>query len=220
MTFDLSLILNSLPEVLAAAWVTIVMWLASASMGAVLGFVLALLRRFGGRGLAWPILLYVTVIRGTPFLIQLFLLYYAGPGIGITLDPAGSGLLSLSLYAGAYFCEIFTGGFAAIPKGHVEAAVCVGLSRGQIIRRIMVPEMALLVLPSCVNMTILMMKETAVLSIVTVPELTLVITAIGSRTYAFAEALFLLAVAYWALTEMTGQLGRWAERGLARYRLA
>ncbi|MBN8891243.1 MAG: amino acid ABC transporter [Rhodospirillales bacterium 70-18] len=220
MTFDLGLILGSLPEVLAAAWVTIVMWLASAAMGAALGFVLALLRRYGGRAAAWPILGFVTVIRGTPFLIQLFLLYYSGPSIGIDLDPTGSGLLSLSIYASAYFCEIFTGGFAAIPRGHVEAAICVGLSRAQIVARILVPEMALLVLPACVNMTILMMKETAVLSIVTVPELTLVITAIGSRTFAFAEALFLLAIAYWVLTEATGRLGRFAEGALARYRLA
>ena len=89
-----------------------------------------------------------------------------------------AGLIGLTVYSAAYYSEIFRAGFNAVPTGHIEAAACVGLTRGQLIRRIVVPEMAMLVLPQLVNMIILMMKETAVLSIVTVPfsSSTLVLT--------------------------------------------
>jgi polar amino acid transport system permease protein len=90
----------------------------------------------------------------------------------------------------------------------------------QIIRRILLPEMTMLVLPQCVNMAIILIKETAVLSIITVPEMTLVIGAIGSQQYAFVEAMFLLALFYWALVEICGWLGRISERKLSKFRFA
>ncbi|RYE81926.1 MAG: amino acid ABC transporter permease, partial [Hyphomicrobiales bacterium] len=170
--------------------------------------------------LDWLLKAYVDVFRGTPFLVQLFLLYFGGPFIGISLDPIPCGLLGLTVYGAAYFSEIFRAGFKAVPKGHVEAAECVGLSQMQILRRILVPEMTVLVLPQLVNLAIILIKETAVLSIITVPEMTMVISAIGSQQYAFVEALFLLALFYWALVEITGALGRLAESRLSKFRFA
>ncbi|NPC76627.1 amino acid ABC transporter permease, partial [Corallococcus exiguus] len=90
--------------------------------------------------------------------------------------------------------------------------------QGQIIRRILLPEMTMLVLPPSINMTIILMKETAVLSIITVPGLTATLSAIGSQQYAFVEALFVLALFYWALVEITGWLGHLAETKLSRFR--
>jgi polar amino acid transport system permease protein len=90
----------------------------------------------------------------------------------------------------------------------------------QIIRRILVPEMTMLVLPASVNMTIILMKETATLSIVTVPELTHTISSIGTEFYAFVECLFLLALFYWGLTEICAWFGRIAEARLSRFRFA
>ena len=81
------------------------------------------------------------------------------------------------------------------------------------------PEMALLVLPAAINMAVVLLKETAVLSLITVPELTMVVNAIGSEFYAFAESLFLLALFYWALVELCGKLGAAAERRLRKFRL-
>jgi polar amino acid transport system permease protein len=220
MIFDPGLIRAALPEIASGMAITLAMWLAGSVMGLVLGMLVAIARRFGPSPLAIALTGYVGLIRGTPFLVQLFLLYYGGPYAGIDLDPVQAGLLGLSVYSAAYFAEIFRGGFEAIPPGHVEAAVCVGLTRAQIIRRILLPEMTLLVLPSVVNLFILLVKETAILSIVTVPELTMVITAIGSANFAFAEATFLLAVCYWAIVEATSWLGRVVERRLGRFRLA
>ncbi len=219
MNFDPALILASLPDVATGMAITILMWLGGSFMGLALGLAVSIARRWGGRWARLVLDAYVGLMRGTPFLVQLFLLYYGGPYAGLDLEPVQAGLLGLTLYSAAYFAEIFRGGFEAIPRGHVEAAVCVGLTQAQIIRRILLPEMTLLVLPSLINMFTLLVKETAVLSIITVPELTMVITAIGSANFAFAEATFLLAVSYWAIVEITGLIGRFIEGRLGRYRL-
>ncbi len=220
MSFDINVILDQLPEILSGAAVTIVIWVVATIAAAVLGFLVAVARRFGGVLADKVFGIVIAVLRGTPFLIQLFLLYFGGPFIGLSLDPVPAGLLGLTVYGAAYYSEIFRAGFEAVPVGHVEAADCVGLTRGQTIRRIIVPEMAVLVLPALVNMTVVLLKETAVLSIITVPELTMVISAIGSQFYAFVESLFLLALFYWGLVEACGWLGRTAEARLHRRILA
>jgi polar amino acid transport system permease protein len=220
VNFDTDLIARSLPEIFGAFGITLLMWFAGAIGAGLLGFFVAVGRRYGRSWLAVPLWALVEIIRGTPFLIQLFLLYYGGPFVGLSLDPITAGLLGLTVYGAAYFSEIFRGGFEAVPAGHIEAAECVGLTRTQIVRRILMPEMTMLVLPASVNMAIVLLKETAVLSIITVPELTLVISAIGSQQYAFAESLFLLALFYWGLVELAGRLGRFTENRLSKYRFA
>ena len=217
---NLGLIAAQAPEILSSLWVTLGVWVVATVLGAALGFLVATGRRYGPAPLGWLLRGAVEVLRGTPFLIQIFLLYFGGPFIGLSLDPVPAGLLGLTLYAAAYFSEIFRAGFDAVPRGHVEAAECVGLNRAQVVRRILVPEMTVLVLPQCVNMAIVLIKETAVLSIITVPEMTLVIGAIGSQMYAFVEAMFLLALCYWGLVELCGLAGRLAERRLSRFAFA
>lgn len=217
MNFNGALIWAQLPELLSAAGVTLLTWLLGALGSLLLGFLVALGRRYGPRALDQALRVYVEVIRGTPFLIQLFLLYYGGPFIGLSLEPVPAGVLGLAVYGAAYFSEIFRAGFEAVPTGHVEAAQCLGLTRGQIVRRILLPEMTMLVLPPAVNMAIILLKETAVLSIITVPELTFQISAIGSQQYAFVEAMFLLACFYWGLVSLCGRLGRAAETRLSKF---
>ena len=211
---DVALIQEKALEIVHAFGLTILMWLAG-GIGA-----LALLRRYGPRALDLVLGFYVELMRGTPFLIQLFLLYYGGPSIGLSLDPVPAGLLGLSVYGAAYFSEIFRAGFEAVPVGHVEAAQCAGLSRAQIVRRILIPEMTMLVLPALINMMIILLKETAVLSLITVQELTMVISVIGSQSYAFMTAMTLLALFYWILVECAGVIGRLAEARLLRFRFA
>ncbi len=220
MTLDWGLIRESLPDLLSGAAVTIEVWLLAVVLAVPLGFAVALGRRYGGPVLALPLAAVIAVLRGSPFLVQIYLLYFGGPYMGLDLEPTEAGLLGLSVYGAAYFAEIFRGGFDAVPRGHVEAAVTVGLSHGQIVRRILVPEIALLVLPACFNLVIVLLKETVVLSTVTVPEIMYAITDIGNKYYAFAESLLILALVYWGLVEAAGAIGRWVERRLARYRLA
>jgi amine acid ABC transporter, permease protein, 3-TM region, His/Glu/Gln/Arg/opine family len=220
MRFDVDLVLAAGPAILSALGVTILLWFAGSGLGLVLGFFIAVARRYGGRPVDWLLMAPVELIRGTPFLIQIFLLYYGGPYVGLSLDKTVAGLLGLTIYGAAYYSELWRAGFEAIPKGHVEAADCLGLSRVQAMRRIILPEMTMLVLPSMVNMTILMLKETAILSIISVPELTLAVSALGTEYYAFVESFTILALVYWALVEACGAAGRYAEKRLSRYRFS
>ena len=217
---NLVLIQASIPEIIEGLGFTLLMWLPGSALALALGLLVAILRHYGGRLLDRSLQALLGVLRGTPFLVQIFLLYYGGPFIGLDLDAPTAGLFGLAVYGAAYFAEIIRGGLAAVPRGHIEAAACVGLSRAQTLRRVLLPEMALLILPSTINMLLVLMKETAVRSIITGPELTAVITGIGSLHFAYAEAAFMLAVCYWGLTEATGLLGRGLERRLQRFRLA
>ena len=215
--FDVGLIVSKLPDLLNALGVTLWVWLVSLVGACVIGFAVAVARRYGPRWLNALLLAYVEVFRGTPFLVQLYLLYFGGPYMGLSLDALPAGLMALSVYGGAYFSEVFRLGFEAVPRGHVEAAECAGLSRAQIVRRILLPEMAVLVLPASVNLAVSLLKDTSVLSVITVQELTFTAAAIGTEYYAFVEALFALALGYWAIVEIAAALGRVVERRLARF---
>ncbi|AEA62818.1 amino acid ABC transporter permease [Burkholderia gladioli] len=214
--FDPAVITHNLPQIGGGLALTLGSWIASVALGLAIGFAAALAQQLGGRGARAAIRVYIELFRGTPFLVQLFLLYYGGPAFGLTLDPLPAGIASLSLYAGAYFTEAFRSGFAAIPAGHLEAAACLGLTRWQTIARIQLPQMLALILPALTNLTIVLSKETAVLSIVTVPELTFVLTGIGSASFAFVETLLALSVCYLLLVELATWAGALAERRVGR----
>jgi len=218
VTFDINVLIGQWPAIVSGAGVTIMIWILGTIAAAVIGFLMAVARQYGGVLINKALGAVVAVLRGTPFLIQIFLVYYGGPFVGLDLDPLPAGLIGISIYGAAYFSEIFRSGFQAVPKGHIEAGECVGLTQGQIVRRILLPEMTMLVLPPSVNMVVILMKETAVLSIITVPELTATLSAIGSQQYAFVEALSALALFYWVLVEVTGWLGNLAETKLSRFR--
>ena len=216
MTFDV--ILGHGPAIFHALLMTLWLWLAGLAASLAVGLAIAVARRMGGPVLDVPLGALVQVVRGVPFLLQVFLLYFGGPAIGLVLEQFTAGLLALSLFGGCYMSEVFRTGFRAVPRGHLEAAECVGMSRWQVLARITVPEMLVLVLPAGVNIAIGLIKETAVLSVISVPELTGVLGGIGSETYAFVQALSALSLIYWALVEGCSRAGRLLERRLSRFR--
>jgi polar amino acid transport system permease protein len=155
---------------------------------------------------------YVEVMRGTPILVILFLLYYGGPSFGLVLDAEPVGIFGLGFYGAAYFAEIFRAGFESIPKGQLEAARMVGLTPRQIVYRIQIPQMLGLIVPPSVNQVIILVKESAVLSIITVAELTKNATQMANETFAVVEPYLAVAVLYWVLIEVIACSGRWIER--------
>ena len=195
--------------------VTLAIWLAAVAAGTTLGFLVGACRFFAPR-LSWPLAVLVECVRGVPFLVQCFLLYFGGPFIGVDLSPVMAGFVALSLYGAAYFSEVFRAGFLAVPPGQLEAARMLGLSRPATVLRIMLPVMALGVLPSLANLAVILIKETAVLSIITVPELTFRVQGVGTATFAFAETTLVLALVYWALVEGTAMAARGLERRIGR----
>jgi polar amino acid transport system permease protein len=219
MTIDWSLLSQYAPELISGTELTIALWLVGSLLALVIGFVLGLLLSVGPRWVGGVIRCYVEFFRGTPLLVQLFIIYAGGPHIGITLSALTVGIWGLGLYGGAYFTEIFRAGFASIPAGQIDAARSFCMTRGQTIRHVVVPQMLTLVLPPVVNMLIVVLKDTAVLSILTIPELTFQVTGMTLETFAYVEPYFALAVVYWVLVELTAVAGRTAEAKLT-HRLA
>ena len=125
---DTNLIGQYGPALLAGFGVTILCWLFGTVFGMALGLLIALVQRYGPRWVGWIIQIYIEVIRGTPFLVQLFVLYYGGPLIGLRLDALPAGLLGLTIYGSPYFAEIFRSGFRAVPPGQLEATRAIGMA--------------------------------------------------------------------------------------------
>ncbi|PWC57801.1 amino acid ABC transporter [Azospirillum sp. TSH7] len=214
---DLSLLVQYGPALLRGFGVTILCWAAGCLIGMVLGFVLMLLRQLPVKPLRWVIRAYIEVIRGTPFLIQLFLLYSGGPSIGLRLEATTAGILGLGIYGSAYFAEIFRAGYQAVPKGQVEAALSLGMSYGSILRRVIVPAMLVSTIPAIVNMMAILTKETVVLSIITVPELMYEMQTMAAETFATFETIVGMALFYWLLVEVVSRLGRRLEARVTRF---
>jgi polar amino acid transport system permease protein len=214
---SLDVLLRYLPALAGGFAVTVLCWSLGSLIGLALGFMLALLRRLPFPPLRWLSRAYVEILRGTPFLMQLFLLYAGGPFIGLRLSATAAGIIGLGLYSSAYFAEIFRAGFAAVPHGQIEAAASVGMTPSDILFRIMLPSALVATVPSIVNMLVILSKETVVLSIITVPELMYQMQTMAAETFTAFDAIFAMAVFYWLLVEAVSRVGRWLEVKLTAF---
>jgi polar amino acid transport system permease protein len=217
MNFDPHILTDHLDDIGSGFLMTFGTWGSGVVLGLLLGLLIALAQVFGNNLVRAPLRVFIEVIRSTPFLVQLFLLYYGGPSFGLELDPIPAGILGLSVYGSVYFAEILRGGFESIPRGQLEAADCLGIGRLRCIMRIQLPQMLVIILPALVNLVTVLCKETAVLSIITIPELTMVLTGIGSQTFAFVETLLALCIGYLILVEACSRLGMLLETRVGRF---
>lgn len=205
------------PALLRGFGVTVTCWILGTIFGMALGLAIALVQRYAPRPLRWLIQVYIEVIRGTPFLVQLFVLYYGGPLIGLRLDALPAGLLGLTIYGSPYFAEIFRSGFRAVAHGQIEAARAIGMTEPAIIRRILLPLGLVSALPALVNFSIILTKETVILSIITVPELMYQVQRMSTETFRYLEANLVLALFFWALVETISRFGRRLERRITKH---
>ncbi|WP_062381003.1 amino acid ABC transporter permease [Pseudomonas abietaniphila] len=217
MIFDPKIITDHLGDIGSGFLVTLGTWSSGVVLGIALGMLIAVAQVFGNTFVRAPLRVFIELIRSTPFLVQLFLVYYGGPSFGLSLDPIPAGILGLGMYGSVYFAEIFRSGFESVARGQLEAADCLGITRLQCIWRIQVPQMLVIILPALVNMITVLCKETAVLSIITIPELTMVLTGIGSETFAFVETLLMLCIGYLILVEACSRLGMLLETRVGRF---
>lgn len=205
------------PALIGGFEVTVLCWAAGGALGLVAGFAIALLYRLRLPPLRWLLRALIEIVRGTPFLVQLFLLYSGGPYIGLKLSATTAGILGLGLYSSAYFAEIFRGGFASVPVGQIEAAMSVGMSPFDTLVRVTLPAALIAAVPPIVNMLIVLSKETVVLSIITVPELMYQMQTMAAETFTAFDAIFAMAVFYWLLVEAVSRLGRRLEARVTAY---
>ena len=209
--------LGYLPSLISGFGVTIMCWGAGSIIGLAIGFLITLLNRASIAPLRWALRAYVEIFRGTPFLMQLFVLYDGGPSIGLKLSATAAGVIGLGLYSSAYFAEIFRGGFAAVPQGQIEAAMSVGMAPISILMRVALPIALVATVPAIVNMLVILSKETVVLSLITVPELMYQEQTMAAETFTAFGGIFAMAIFYWLLVETVSRIGRRLETRLTAY---
>lgn len=171
------------PMLYAGVTFTIPLTLISFVLGLSLGFLVALIRLYGPKPLQYVVRFYVWLIRGTPLLVQLFLIFYALPGVGITLDAFPAAVIGFTLNIGAYTSEVIRATLLSVPKGQWEAAHSISMSWGQALRRIIIPQAARIAVPPLSNTFIALVKDTSLASVITVPEMFLAAQRIAAVTY-------------------------------------
>ncbi len=209
---DFELMLKVYPFFLEAAWITVLLSILTAILGLTCGALGAAARLSRYAGLRFFGAAYVSVFRGTPALIQLFILYFGGPQIGIQLDAFEAGVIGLGINAGAYMTETIRGAIIAIDKGQREAARTLGLSQWQAMYRIILPQSArLMVRPLGVNINALI-KATALVAAISVVELTYTAQRYIGSTYKPFEMFLLAGVLYMIIIYVVGRGIAWLDR--------
>jgi His/Glu/Gln/Arg/opine family amino acid ABC transporter permease subunit len=200
MHFDVSVLVRNWPVFARGLGLTLLCCVFAIAGGLVVGSVIAFGRLSRRRWLRRPASLYVEVIRDTPFLVQAFLVYFLLPRYAIRLPATTAGILALGLYAGAGFAESIRGAILSVPRGQVEAARATGMPHLLMMRRIVAPQMMGYLVPALTNQFIGIVKESSVLSIITVPELTMASSLVLGESFAAVEAYTAVALLYWGIT--------------------
>ncbi|WP_029109781.1 amino acid ABC transporter permease [Mycobacterium sp. URHD0025] len=163
---------------------------------------------------------YIEVIRNTPLLLQLYLVYFALPQAGVNLDPVAAGILALSVNNAAYMAEIYRAGFQSVPAGLREAGAALGLSRRDTFWRVLLPPAMRNVLPAITNQTILLFLASSITSVVSLPDLMHVMMGITSTTFRTIEAFTVGGLLYFAVAFLIASLSRIVETRFIKWKVA
>ncbi|SAK84013.1 ABC amino acid transporter, inner membrane subunit [Caballeronia temeraria] len=211
MSYEWLTLWGYVPEFLKAGWLTLQVTLLAFVLSLVLGLLAALASMSPVAAIRFIARAYVEVIRNTPVLLQIFIVFFGLPSAGISLDAYWAGVIALGLNVGAYLSEVFRAGIQSVPRGQLEAAGILGLERGQIFTEIVLPQAARAVYPAIVNYLIQLLLGTSLLSAIALPELTGTATVINSRTLLYIQTFAVVLVAYLVLSNVlswiAGQLG-------------
>jgi len=172
MAFYFQRLMESFPFFLKGLWMTVAVSALGLTFASILGFILGTVRASNKKLLTWPIGAYVFVIRGTPFVVQIFIIFFILPEWGIQLDAFPAAVLALTIMGTAFICEIVAGGIKAVDKGQWEAGTASGLSVFQQLRFVIVPQAMRTILPPLVGQYVLLIKDSSVVSVIGVVELT------------------------------------------------
>jgi polar amino acid transport system substrate-binding protein len=203
------------PLLLQGAVVTLEISALSMAIAIGLGLLMAILRVFGPSIVSLPIIAFIEVIRGTPLLIQLFIIFYGLPSIGIRLSPLWAAVIGLGINYGAYEAENYRAGIQSIPRGQLDAALSLGLTRVQTIRKIVLPQAVRLVIPPVTNDFIALLKDSSLVSVITMVELTKMYNQLAATNYDYIGIGLLTATIYFLLGLPIARLSRLLEARLA-----
>ena len=196
----MQLLRDALPVMMRGAGYTLLLAVASVIFGAMLGTFVAITRMAKVPGLSQVATLYVSCMRGTPLLVQLFVIYFGLPSIDIQFDPISAGILGLSLNVGAYLSETIRGAINGVEHGQWNAARSLGLTHAQTMRYIVGPQALRLAVPSLSNSLISLIKDTSLVSVISVSELMLSTKEVIATTFQPFPLYLAAAGIYWAMS--------------------
>jgi len=208
------IVFDSLPVLVQGALVTIQISLIAMTGAVLLGLVVALMRLSRMQVLQLAAKVYISFFRGTPLLVQLLMLYFGLTSFHIILDPVPAAVIGLILHFGAYISEIFRATILSISRGQWEAALSLGMTNSQVLRRIILPQAARTAIPPLWNCLIDTLKSSSLASVVTVPELTRQVEEQSSAQFVFMPYFITLAVFYWVMVIVMGWVQEWLEKKL------
>lgn len=216
--FDVRVVVESLPLLLRGALVTLEVSAAGLALAAAIALPVALARRSRSRVLRAASFLYLDVVRGTPLLLQIFAVFFLPPLVGLDLSPFASGVLALGLNGGAYTAEILRGGMQALPPGQAESARSLGMTGWQCLRRIVLPQVVVNVLPALTSEAAALVKASSLVSVLALVELTRVGQQLVGRIFHPAEIYLAVGAIYLAINGAIAAASAAALRHLAVYR--
>ena len=203
-----------LPMLLRGAVVTVEISVLAMALAIVCGLALALLRLYGIAPLRWVAVAYIEVVRGTPLLIQLYLIYYGLPNVGIRFNAFAAAVLGLGLNYAAYEAENYRAGIQAVARGQMEAALSLGMPRWLALRAVVLPQAVRVVIPPVTNDFIALFKDSSLVSVITMVELTKVYGMLALTTYDFMGLGLMTAAIYFGLSYPVSLIARHLERKL------
>jgi polar amino acid transport system permease protein len=204
------------PFILGGTWITILLCVTSIIIATVLAIFGAIARLSQNPMINGVASLYVSVVRGTPLLVQIAFVFLALPQLDIRIPSIPAGIVALSFNYGAYMTEIFRAGIQAVPRGQREAAEALGMPERLVMRRIVLPQAVRIVLPAIGNDFVAMIKDSALVSTIAVQELLWRAQNVGRQNFRTLEALLIAALVYWALTIIFSFFQEHVERRMAR----
>jgi polar amino acid transport system permease protein len=198
--FDFSHALEYLPDLLQGALISVELTFAVMALSLVVGLIVALARMARQRWIRIVATTYVEVIRGTPCLLQLFYIYFVLPAFGVRFPPFTAGVIGLTVNYSAYMSEVYRAGIQAVAKGQLEAAQALGMSRGLMMRLIILPQAIRIVVPPLGNYFISLFKDTSLASSITLRELLFTGQIISATNYQYFTIFTIIGVIYLALS--------------------
>lgn len=214
---DWKVIQLALPLLTEGLFNTVRITILAILLGTILGFLLGLISVSRVKPLQWLVAAYVDFVRGTPLLIQIFLVYFALPVLGINISEYWAGVVALSFNAAGFIAEVVRAGISAIDQGQTEAAKSIGMTYRQVLIYVLLPQIYRPILPPLTNELITLVKGSALLSVISVYELTRAGQAVISQYFVPLEIYALLALYYYGLISLLTRFSRWLERRLVIY---
>jgi polar amino acid transport system permease protein len=214
--FNWPVLLDSLPLLLTGLWVTVQLGVASIIAGLIVGLAVALLRMYGPKPIALIAKIYIDIFRSIPILVLLILVYYALPFVGLRLSSFWAAWTALTLVSGAYTAEIFRAGIEAIPKGQFEASQALGLGYRHMMVDVVLPQAVRIVIPPLTNNCINVIKDTALASVVAMPDLLKQATqaqALAANPTPLIGAALIYIILLWPLVALVARLETRFKRG-------